>query len=82
MIPHIKHRLPTIKQAASEDEGICLNCGTVQPVVETNPFLRGPCQECYQADVLPAGDVLRALALLNTDPDLGAPPENWVDIDV
>lgn len=77
----LTHRLPDIQSAALDGDGICLSCGTVQPVVETNPFLRGPCEVCYFADVLPARDVLRAFALVNTEPVLSPHPENLIDTD-
>ena len=66
-----QHRIAKIREASNEGEGFCLHCGVRQPVVETNPFLRGPCIECFHADVLPAGDVLRALNLVNEDPEFG-----------
>jgi len=52
-----------LEEAASNGEGICLECGAVQDFLERR-ILLGLCHHCGEYEVVEAGLVVRVLGLV------------------
>ncbi len=62
------HNDADLSQAASDDEGVCLECGEVQPFLERRTLL-GLCGVCEEQRVMHAQDVVAVVTLLQNFSD-------------
>lgn len=56
-----------LAQAALNGDGICLNCGYLQPFLEKEAMRFGLCEECCLHQVLRAEDLQRGLDFLEIE---------------
>lgn len=56
-----------LAQAALNGDGICLNCGYLQPFLEKEAMRFGLCEECCLQQVLRAEDLQRGLDFLEIE---------------
>ena len=59
----ISHTMREIAEAAEEEEGFCLACGSRQQILESR-FLFGPCEDCYATKVIPAALILKVIPII------------------
>lgn len=57
-------RSEDLKQAAADGDGVCLNCGHLQPFLEKEAMRFGLCEECGLQQVLRTEDLQRGLDFL------------------
>lgn len=57
-------RSEELEQATADGDGICLNCGCLQPFFEREAMRFGLCEECGLQQVMRAEDLKRGLDFL------------------
>lgn len=60
-------RSEELEQAVGDGDGICLNCGHLQPFLEKETMRFGLCNECELQQVLRAEDLQRGLDFLEIE---------------
>jgi len=56
-----------LEQACQDGEGLCLNCGHLQPFLEREMMRFGLCEECGSQTVMRAEDLKAGLDFMEID---------------